>query len=176
MVAHTLEQTLSQNGLAPVPILPASGGLPAPAGTTTVPGADGTSLTLPAAIGAGASASFNAGTLTGTVPLTGGIQLGRGTGSVSLTNPVLTLGTGTEGSALSFSVNGGPEVKLFDIDTSALEKSALGNGGISLTGLTATLSKEAASTINKLAGKQIVKPAQSVGGLTVIVPAPPTTS
>lgn len=170
-VAHAIEQTLSQNGLAPLPIAPATGGLPGPAGTTTIPGADGTSVTLPAATGSGASASFNDGTLTGTIPLAGGIQLGQGTGSVSLTSPVLTLGTGTEGSALSFSIDGGPEVKLFDIDTSALEQSTTGNGDISLTGLTAALSAEGASTINRLAGKQVVQPAETVGGLTVIVPS-----
>ncbi|HTX32958.1 MAG TPA: hypothetical protein VMD09_16370 [Solirubrobacteraceae bacterium] len=175
-VAHALEQTLTQNGLAPVPIAPASGGLPAPAGTTTVPGADGTSLTLPAATGSSAGASFNDGTLTGTIPLTGGIQLGQGTGSVSLTNPVLTLGTGTEGSSLSFSVNGGPEAKLFDIDTSALEESATSNGGLSLSGLTAALSNQGAATINQAAGKQVVEPKETVGGLTVVVPASPGTS
>jgi hypothetical protein len=175
-MAHALEQTLSQNGLAPVPIAPASGGLPAPAGTKTIPGADGTSLTLPAAAGASASGSFNDGTLTGTIPLAGGLQLGQGTGSLSLTNPVLTLGTGSEGSSLSFSVNGGPGVKLFDIDTSALEGSATSNGGLSLRGLTATLSSQGASTINQLAGKQIVQPKETVGGLTVVVPTSSGTS
>jgi hypothetical protein len=169
--AHAIDATLSQNGLGPVAIAPASGGLPGPVGSTTLPGADGTSLTLPAAAGSSGSASFNDGTLTGTIPLTGGIQLGSGTGSVALTNPVLTLGTGTEGSSLGFSVNGGPEVKLFDIDTSTLEQSATSNGGISLSGLTASLSQQGALTINQLAGKNIVKPSETVGGLTVIVPS-----
>lgn len=175
-VSHVIDDALTQNGLAPLPIAPASGGLPAPVGTTTIPGADGTSLTLPAATGSSATASFNDGTLTGSIPLSGGIQLGTGTGSVSLTNPVLTLGTGTEGSGLSFSVNGGPEVKLLDIDTSALEQSATSNGDLSLSGLTAALSSQGAATINQLAGKQIVAPSQTVGGLTVIVPSPSSSS
>jgi hypothetical protein len=174
--AHAIDATLSQNGLAPVAIAPASGGLPGPAGSTTIPDADGSSITLPAATGSDASTSFNDGTLTGTIPLTGGIQLGQGTGSVSLTNPVLTLGTGTEGSSLSFSVNGGPEAKLFDIDTSTLEQSTTSNGELSLTGLTATLSSQGAESINRLAGKTIVRPAQTVGNLTVIVPSSSTTS
>lgn len=176
VVTHALYDTLSQSGLAPTPFAPASGGLPAPAGTTTVPDADGTAITLPAASGSSATAGFNDGTLTGTIPLDGGIQLGSGTGSATLSNPELTLGTGTEGSSLSFSVNGGPQVKLFDIDTSDLEKSTTSNGDLSLSGLTATLSSQGASTINQLAGKQIVHPQETVGGLTVIVPSSSTGS
>jgi hypothetical protein len=59
---------------------------------------------------------------------------------VSLTNPELTLGTGTEGSSLSFEMNGGPEVKLFDIDTPQLEQAATPDGTLDLHGRMATLS------------------------------------
>src|SRR5262249_47022807 len=92
---------LDSAGLSVVPLVPGSNGLPAPLATTTIPGADGSSLTLPFN-GATGGGSFNQGTLTGTIPLSGGLQLDNGAISASLTNPTLTLGTGTEGSSLSF--------------------------------------------------------------------------
>jgi hypothetical protein len=163
-------ELLDSAGLSTVPLVPASNGLPAPLGTTAIPGADGTSVTLPLANGA-AGASFSDGTLTGTIPLSGGLQLDNGQVSASLTNPELTLGTGTEGSALSASVNGGPEVKLFDIDTSQLEQSLLPNGTLDLQNLLATLSSEGASTLNTVLGTNAFTTGQPVGGLTLIVPA-----
>jgi hypothetical protein len=159
-VAPGLKQALVAAGLPVGPALPA-----------TVPGADGSAIVLPAVAGSGAAGGFDAGTLTGSIPLTGGIQLGRGTGALNLTNPDLTLGTGTGNSGLSFAVDGGPEVKVFDIDTSQLEQSTTADGDLSLTGLTATLSSQGASTLNMLAGRTIVTPEEVVGGLTVIVPA-----
>ena len=167
--APAFRSLLDSAGLSAIPLVPASNGLPAPLGTTSVPGADGTSLTLPLA-GGSASTGFSNGTLTGTIPLSGGLQLGNGQVSASLTNPELTLGTGTEGSSLSFSVNGGPEIKAFDIDTSQLEQSLLANGTIDLQGLLATLSSEGASTLNTVLGQNVFTTGQPVGGLTVIVP------
>ena len=164
---------LKSAGLSGLPLVPASGGLPAPLGTTTIPGADGSSVTLPLN-GSTAGGSFDQGTLTGTIPLSGGLQLDNGAASVSLTNPELTLGTGTEGSALSFQLNGGPEVKLFDIDTSQLEQSATPDGGLSLSGLEATLSSEGASSLNELLGQNVFTTGQPVGGLSVILPAAST--
>ncbi|HTX07905.1 MAG TPA: hypothetical protein VME22_04785 [Solirubrobacteraceae bacterium] len=161
---------LDTAGLSTIPLVPASNGLPAPLGTTTIPGADGTGVTLPLA-GGTAGATFDDGTLTGTIPLSGGLQLDNGQASASLTNPVLTLGTGTEGSALSFSVNGAPDVKLFDIDTDQLEQSLLPNGTIDLQNLLATLSSEGASTLNTALGTNAFTTGQPVGGLTLIVPA-----
>jgi len=163
---------LDSAGLSVVPVIPGSNGLPAPLGTTTIPGADGSSLTLPLN-GGTAGGSFDQGTLTGTIPLSGGMQLGNGAVSLSLTNPTLTLGTGTEGSGLSFQLNGGPEVKLFDIDTSQLEQSATPNGTIDLQGLLATLSGEGASTLNTLLGQNVFTTGQPVGGLSVILPQSP---
>lgn len=163
---------LDSAGLSAIPILPGSNGLPAPLGTTTIPGADGSSLTLPLN-GGTAGGSFNQGTLTGTIPLSGGLQLDNGAISASLTNPTLTLGTGTEGSSLSFQLNGGPEVKLFNIDTSQLEQAALPNGSIDLQGLLATLSSEGASTLNTLSGQNVFTTGQPVGGLSVILPQAP---
>ena len=163
---------LDSAGLSAIPILPGSNGLPAPLGTTTIPGLDGSSLTLPLN-GGTAGGSFDQGTLTGTIPLSGGLQLGNGAVSLSLTNPTLTLGTGTEGSSLSFQLNGGPELKLFDIDTSQLEQSALPNGSIDLQGLLATLSSEGASSLNTLLGQNVFTTGQPVGGLSVILPQSP---
>lgn len=163
---------LDAAGLSAVPLVPASNGLPAPIGTTTIPGVDGTSMTLPLA-GSSATASFDKGTLTGSLPLAGGLQLDNGTASVSLTNPTLTLGTGTQGSSLSFQVNGGPEVKLFNIDTSQLEQSALPNGTLDLTGLLATLSNEGAASLNAALGQNLFTTATPVANLTVIVPKSP---
>lgn len=171
-----LDQVLGSNGLPAVPILPASGGLPDPLGSTTLPG-DGTSITLPSVglgsggSGAGATLTDSGGTITGTIPLSGGIQLGNGAGAITLTDGQLTLGTGTGGSSLSFSVNGGPDIRLFDIDTSKLVRATTSNGSLSLSGLTAELSKEGAETINQLVGKNIVQPKEVVGGLSLIVPA-----
>jgi len=169
-LAPDFRELLDSAGLSTLPLVPASGGLPAPLGTTTIPGADGSSVTLPLN-GSTAGGSFDQGTLTGTIPLSGGMELDNGAASVSLTNPELTLGTGTEGSALSFELNGGPEVKLFDIDTSQLEQAATPGGGLSLSGLLATLSSEGASSLNELLGQNVFTTGQPVGGISVILPA-----
>ena len=163
---------LDSAGLSVVPLIPGSNGLPAPLGTTTIPGADGSSLTLPLN-GGTAGGSFDQGTLTGTIPLSGGLQLDNGAISVSLTNPTLTLGTGTEGSSLGFQLNGGPAVKLFNIDTSQLVQAATPNGSIDLQGLLATLSSEGASTLNTVLGTNAFTTGQPVGGLSVILPQSP---
>ena len=107
------------------------------------------------------------------VPLAGGIQLDNGQASVSLTNPTLTLGTGTEGSTLSFSLNGGPELKLLDIDTSQLVASATPNGGLDVKGLLATLSAQGASSLNKALGTDAFTTGQPIGGITVSLPNTP---
>lgn len=163
---------LGSAGLSVVPLVPGSNGLPAPLGTTPIPGPDGSSVTLPLN-GGTAGGSFNRGTLTGTIPLSGGLQLDNGAISASLTNPTLTLGTGTEGSSLSFQVDGGPEVKLFDVDTSQLEQAATPNGSIDLQGLTATLSSEGSASLNTLLGQNVFTTGQPVGGLSVILPQQP---
>ena len=165
-------QLLDSAGLSVVPVIPGSNGLTAPLGTTAIPGADGSSLTLPLN-GETAGGSFDQGTLTGTIPLSGGLQLDNGAISLSLTNPMLTLGTGTEGSSLSFQLNVGPEAKLFDIDTSQLEQAAKPNGSIDLRGLLATLSSEGSSTLNTLLGQNVFTTGQPVGGLSVILPQSP---
>jgi hypothetical protein len=87
--------------------------------------------------------------------------------------PDVDAGTGTEGSSLSFQVNGGPEVKLFDLDTSMLEQAALPNGTLDLSGLLATLSSEGASSLNRALGQNVFTTGQPVGGVTLIVPTPP---
>jgi hypothetical protein len=174
-LAPDFRSLLNSAGLSTLPLVPASGGLPAPLGTTTVPGADGGSVTLPLD-GSTAGGSFDQGTLTGTIPLNGGLQLDNGAASVSLTNPELTLGTGTEGSSLSFELNGGPEVKAFDIDTSQLEQAATPDGGLSLSGLTAALSSEGASSLNELLGQNVFTTGQPVGGISVILPAASTSA
>jgi hypothetical protein len=162
---------LDSAGLSAIPLLPGSNGLPAPLGTTPLPGVDGTSVSLPLD-GSTASASFANGTLTGTIPLSGGLQLGNGAISVSLTNPQLTLGTGTEGSSLSFKLNGGPDIKLFDLDTSQLLQSALPNGTLDVQGLLATLSSEGAASLNHALGTNVFTTGQPVGGVSLIVPNP----
>lgn len=161
---------LDSVGLSTVPLVPGSGGLPAPLGTTSIPGADGSSVTLPLN-GSTAGGSFDQGTLTGTIPLSGGLQLDNGNVSASLTNPELTLGTGTEGSGLSFELNGGPELKLFDIDTSQLEQAATPNGTLDLNGLLAALSSEGAATLNQILGQNAFTTGEPVGGITLILPA-----
>jgi hypothetical protein len=159
-------------GLSATPMGSASGTLPAPLGTTPIPVLDGTSVTLPLN-GGTAGLSFANGILTGTLPLSGGIQLNNGQGSVTVSNPTLTLGSGTEGSTLSASLNGGPEMKLFDIDTNQLVQSATPNGGLDLQGLDATLSSEGAASLNQLLGTDAFTTGQPIGGLTVILPNPP---
>lgn len=157
-VALAVSPALKAVGVTSNPISPALS-------VVTIPG--GTVIELPAGAGGG---SFNQGTLTGTIPLSGGLTLGDGAAQVALTDPVLTLGTGTDGSSLSFSVNGGPEVKLLSLDTSKLLSSTTSNGSLDLQGLTATLSQEGADSINQAAGTPLVAPAQTFGNLSVIVP------
>jgi hypothetical protein len=171
--APAFRSLLDSAGLSTLPLVPASGGLPAPLGTTSIPGVDGTSVSLPLA-GGMAGGSFDQGTLSGTIPLSGGLQLDNGNLSASLTNPELTLGTGTEGSSLSFRLNGGPKVKLFDIDTSQLEQAATPNGSLDLSGLEATLSSEGASTLNTVLGQNAFTTGVPVGGVSLILPATPS--
>jgi hypothetical protein len=134
---------------------------------------DPTTVTVPGIGGAPAgSASYDNGTLTAAVPLAGGLNLSNGDVSVSLTNPVLSIGTGIDGSSgLSFSLNGGPEVKLFDIDTSKLEAAALPGGMLDVNGLVTELSSELSATLNQLAGQQITQPGQAAGLLNLIIPS-----
>ena len=160
-------------GLSVTPLGSASGGLPAPLGTTPLPIVDGSSVTLPLPSG-DAGLSFANGTVTGTLPLSGGIQLDNGQVSATITNPTLTLGTGTEGSTLSASINGGPEIKLFDIDTTKLLQAATPDGGLSLSGLLAELSSEGAATLNQVLGTNAFTTGQPIGGLTIILPQAPS--
>ena len=160
-------------GFSATPLGQAGGTLPAPVGTTPIPVVDGTGVTLPID-GSQGGASFDQGTLTGTLPLNGGIQLHDGAVSVTLSDLKLALGTGADGSSLSASIDGGPEVKVLDIDSSQLLKSATPNGGLDLKGLLATLSSEAASSLNKLFGRQLFTTGQPIGGLTLVLPAPPS--
>jgi ribosomal protein L21 len=160
-------------GLSVTPLGSASGGLPAPLGTTPIPVVDGSAVTLPLPTG-DAGLSFANGTVTGTLPLSGGIQLDNGQVSATITNPTLTLGTGAEGSTLSASINGGPEIKLFDIDTTKLVQAATPNGGLSLSGLLAELSSEGAATLNQALGTDAFTTGQPIGGLTIILPQAPS--
>jgi hypothetical protein len=69
------------------------------------------------------------------------------------------------------SINGGPEVKVLDLDTSQMLAAATPNGGLSLQGLLATLSPQAASSLNKLLGTNAFKTGQPIGGLTLVLPS-----
>ena len=167
------ESALDSSGLSVTPLGPAANSILGGLSGVTLPIGNGTGVTVPGVGGApAASAGFDDGTLTASVPLTGGIQLSNGAASVSLTNPVLSIGTGTDGSSgLFFSLNGGPEIKLFDIDTAKLEAAALPGGVLDLNGLVAELTNELSATINQLASQQIVSPGQAAGLLSTIVPS-----
>jgi hypothetical protein len=167
------ESAMDSSGLSVTPLGPAANTILGGLSGVTLPLGNGTDVTVPGVGGApAASAGFDDGTLTASVPLSGGIQLSNGTASVSLTNPVLSIGTGTDGSSgLSFSVNGGPEVKLFDIDTAKLEAAALPGGVLDLNGLVAEVTSELSGTINQLAGQQVAVPGQLAGLLSAIVPS-----
>ena len=168
-----LESALGSSGLSVTPLGPAANTVLGGLSGVTLPLGNGTSVTVPSVGGTpAASASFDDGTLTASVPLSGGVDLSNGDASVTLTNPVLSIGTGTDGSSgLYFSLNGGPEIKLFDIDTAKLEAAALPNGTLDLNGLLTELSSELSGTINELAGQQIVQPGQAAGVLSAIVPS-----
>jgi hypothetical protein len=168
-----VQTALDRSGLSVTPLGPAARSLSGGLSGVTLPVGDPSNVTVPGLGGAPvASAGYDNGTLTATVPLSGGLELSNGTASVSLTNPVLSIGTGIDGSSgLYFSVDGGPELKLFDIDTAQLEAAATPNGELDLNGLLAEVSGEFAGTINQLAGRQAVQPGQVAGGLTLIVPS-----
>jgi hypothetical protein len=167
------ESALGSSGLSVTPLGPASNTVLGGLSGVTLPLGNGSSVTVPGIGGApAASAGFDDGTLNASVPLSGGVALSNGAASATLTNPVLSIGTGTDGSSgLYFSLNGGPEVKLFDIDTSQLQAAALPGGALDLNGLLTELSGELSGTINQLAGQQIVQPGQAAGVLSMIVPS-----
>ena len=168
-----LDSALGASGLSVTPLGPAANSILGGLSGVTLPIGDPSSVTVPGVGGSpAATASYDNGTLTASVPLAGGIDLSKGDVSVSLTNPVLTIGTGIDGSSgLYFSINGGPEVKLFDIDTSKLQAAALPGGVLDVNGLLTELSSELAATINHLAGQQIVQPGRAAGILSLIVPS-----
>jgi hypothetical protein len=168
------QSALNQSGLSVTPLGPAANSVMGGLSGVSLPVGDPTSVTVPGIGGApAASAGFDNGMLTATVPLAGGLQVSNGAVSVGLTNPVLSIGTGIDGSSgLYFSLNGGPEVKLFDVETSKLEAAATPNGQLDLNGLLTELSTELAGSINQLAGRQVVQTGQVAGGLTLIVPSP----
>lgn len=176
------QDALTSAGLSATPIAPAADGLLGTLSGVSVPDTSGTSVTLPGVGGTSSggsssgSLSYDDGTLTGTVPLSGGLDLGNGLANVSLTSPVLTLGTGTDGSTLSFSLDGGPEVQVLQLNTSQLEAAATPSGQLSLTGLLATLSSEGASSLNQLLGGSYFTTAEPVGGLTLVVPSSSATT
>ncbi len=168
-----LESALSASGLSVTPLGPAANGVLGGVSGITLPVGDPSTVTVPGIGGApAATATYNNGTLTASIPLAGGLSLSNGDISVSLTNPVLSIATGIDGSSgLYFSLNGGPEVKLFDIDTSKLEAAALPGGMLDLNGLATELSSEMAATLNHLAGQQIAQPGQAAGILNLIIPS-----
>ena len=167
------EGALGASGLSVTPLGPAANSVLGGLSGVTLPIGDPSSVTVPGVGGTpAATASYDNGTLTASVPLAGGLDLNKGDISVSLTNPVLTVGTGIDGSSgLYVSIDGGPEVKVFDIDTSKLEAAALPGGVLDLNGLATELSNELAATINHLAGQQIVQPGQAAGLLSLIIPS-----
>jgi len=172
------ESALQDSGLSVTPLGPASGSVLGGLSGVSLPIVNGSGGTVPGTGGLpAASAGFDNGTLSASVPLDGGIQLSNGTVSATLSDPVLQVGTGTDGSSgLYLSITGGPEVKAFDIDTDKLVAAALPNGTLDLNGLVAELSNELAGTINGLAGQQIVAPGQAAGLLSLIVPSSATSS
>lgn len=167
------EGALGASGLSVTPLGPAANSVLDGLSGVTLPIGDPSSVTVPGVGGTpAATASFDNGTLTASVPLAGGLDLNKGDISVSLTNPVLAVGTGIDGSSgLYLSIDGGPEVKAFDIDTSKLEAAALPGGVLDLNGFVTELSSELAATINQLAGQQIVQPGQAAGLLDLIIPS-----
>lgn len=167
------DQLLGASGLSVTPLGPAANSILGGLSGVTLPVGDPSSVTVPGIGGTpAASAAFENGTLTASVPLAGGLDLSKGDVSVSLTNPVLSIGTGIDGSSgLYVSINGGPEVKAFDIDTNKLVAAALPNGTLDVNGLVTELSNELSTTLNQLAGQQITSPGQAAGLLSLIVPS-----
>lgn len=167
------DQLLGASGLSVTPLGPAANGILGGLSGVSLPILNGSGGTVPGTGGLpAASAGFDNGVLTASVPLDGGLQLSNGTVSATLSDPVLQIGTGTDGSSgLYVSINGGPEVKAFDIDTNKLLAAALPNGTLDINGLVTELSNELAGTINQLAGQQIASPGQAAGLLSVIVPS-----
>ena len=167
------ETALQDSGLSVTPLGPAAGSVLGGLSGVTLPVLDGSSGTVPGTGGLpAASAGFDNGVLSASVPLDGGVQLSNGSVSATLSDPVLQIGTGTDGSSgLFLSINGGPEVKAFDIDTNKLVAAALPDGALDLNGLVVELSSELSGTINNLAGQQIVAPGQAAGLLSLIVPS-----
>ena len=97
-----------------------------------------------------ASAGFDDGTLTASVPLVGRRGLSNGDVSATLTDPVLRSGPALDGSSgLYFSLNGGPEIKAVRHRHRKLEAAALPNGTLDLNGLLIELSSELSGTINE---------------------------
>jgi hypothetical protein len=168
-----LASALQHSGLSATPLGPAANGILGGLTGVSLPILDGSSGALPGTGGLpAASAGFDNGVLTASVPLDGGLTLSKGTVSATLTDPVLEIGTGLDGSSgLYVSINGGPQVKAFDIDTNKLLAAALPNGTLDLNGLLTELSGGLSGTLNALAGQQIVQPGQAAGLLSAILPS-----
>jgi hypothetical protein len=133
---------------------------------SALPGADqlpdGT-LNLPVA-----GATIDPQTGTGTVDLSGGIQLGEGDHAVTIDNPQIVINADSQG-ALYANVNG-VRVKLAELEGSGLNE-LLQQGATELSNLLVTLSPEGAAALNEAGGISLFVPGTPFGDISLTLPS-----
>jgi len=100
--------------------------------------------------------------LAGTIDHAGGIKFSSGGAGVKLTDFVVD----TEAGTLTAATPDGPDLLTLDLDLSGLERTDQ-DGEIVLSGITSTLSDEAASALNDVFGVDLFKGGLDTGEITV---------
>jgi hypothetical protein len=147
-LAPAVAGALAENGLDPS-ALPGADLLP-----------DGT-LSLPVA-----GVNIDPQTGTGTIDLSGGIQLGEDDNAITITDPQIVVNADTSG--LYANVNGA-RVKLLDLDSSGLAE-ALQGGAKQLSDLLVSLSPEGADALNQAGGISLFVPGTPFGDISLTIP------
>lgn len=104
--------------------------------------------------------------LAGTIDHSGGLVFSSGGTDVELTDFVIDTAAGT----LTASTADGAELVVLDVDLSGLDRSDEG-GAIVLTGITTTLSDDAAGALNEAFGVSLFEGGLAIGDVTVTATA-----
>jgi hypothetical protein len=106
-------------------------------------------------------------TLGGTIDHSGGLEFSAGKTSVALTDFIVDTAAGT----LTATTPDGAELVTLDLDLTGLERTDEEDGTIVASGITATLSKDAAAALNDAFSVELFEGGLAIGDVTVTATA-----
>lgn len=106
-------------------------------------------------------------TLEGTIDHSGGLEFSDGKSSVELTDFVVDTGAGT----LTATTPDGAKLVTLDLDLEGLDRTDKEDGTIVASGITATLSKDAAAALNDAFSVELFEGGLAIGDVTVTATA-----